>query len=231
MVFFGKNKRTIFRFFYPSTYRPQLSSLVVILSIPLVVHYVHSSQKIKNKKVETEERKEMDVDELPITDLIYFDLNYDSKPYGRLVIGLYGTIVPKTVENFKQLALRKENGYTNTKIHRMIRDYIIQGGDIINNDGTGGESIYGKHFDDENFKIPHFIGSVSMSNLERKDTNSSQFYISTLDNSFLNGRNVVFGRCLTMDLVDEIENEIETKNDSPIKELKIVSCGKLERKK
>jgi len=113
--------------------------------------------------------------------------------FGKLFIQLFDNIVPKTVENFKQLISQKY-GYKGSLIHRIIPGFMIQGGDFTNGDGTGGHSIYGKYFKDENFKINHDdIGYISMAN-SGPDTNGSQFFITLGPQHHLDGKHVVFGK-------------------------------------
>jgi len=163
---------------------------------------------------------------------VFFQIKQGDEDLGRVVMQLYQDITPKTAENFKQLCTgeastpEKSLTFKGSAFHRVIKDFMIQGGDFTNGDGTGGESIYGSKFPDENFTIKHtHAGQLSMANAG-PGTNGSQFFITSRDTPHLDGKHVVFGHVVEgMEIIRKIENTETGPSDKPKIDIIIADCG------
>mmetsp|Transcript_12642 Transcript_12642/g.24522 ORF Transcript_12642/g.24522 Transcript_12642/m.24522 type:complete len:183 (-) Transcript_12642:249-797(-) len=168
--------------------------------------------------------------------VVFMDVSIGGQPQGRLRFELRKDVVPRTTENFRQLCtgeMRKDGfpvGYKGAKFHRIIKDFMVQGGDFLNGDGTGSTSIYGTRFDDENFELKHDgPGLLSMAN-SGPNTNGCQFFITCAKCEWLDGKHVVFGKLLADEesslLLRKLEN-VRTKAQSPQLECLVTECGEL----
>lgn len=159
---------------------------------------------------------------------VFFDISIEEQLVGRIVIELFRSVVPRTAENFRALCTHLYGfGYKYSYFHRIIPGFMIQGGDFEKSDGTGGSSIYGDQFEDESFEHKHDrAGLLSMAN-SGKDTNGSQFFITTVPTPHLNEKHVVFGRVIRgMNVVQMIE-ECGTGDGQVSQMVRIDNCGEL----
>lgn len=167
---------------------------------------------------------------------VYFDVSIGGQPAGRITMGLYGTAVPKTVENFRALCTGEKGvgnrgkplHYKGSIFHRIIPQFMLQGGDFTDGNGRGGESIYGEKFADENFRVKHTKpGLLSMANAG-PGTNGSQFFITVTETPHLDGKHVVFGEvCEGYEEVVKKCEELGSGGGKTEKEIVITDCGEL----
>jgi cyclophilin family peptidyl-prolyl cis-trans isomerase len=186
---------------------------------------------ILQKRRETRKKQEQEQEKIKKQkeDLVYMDIGINNKHIGRIIIKLFSDVVPKTCNNFRTLCNNnKKLSYKRSPFHRIIKDFMIQGGDFTNENGKGGMSIYGSKFEDENFDIPHdqpYLLSMANSG---PNTNGSQFFITTSETPHLDGKHVVFGIVVEgHEIVDELNNTETDRSDRPTKNIRIMDCGKI----
>ncbi|XP_026884274.1 peptidyl-prolyl cis-trans isomerase F, mitochondrial [Electrophorus electricus] len=160
--------------------------------------------------------------------VVFFDIAADNQPLGRVTFELNADVVPKTAENFRALCTGEHGfGYKGSIFHRVIPQFMCQGGDFTHQNGTGGKSIYGPRFPDENFKLNHTgPGILSMANAG-PNTNGSQFFICTAKTQWLDGKHVVFGSVKDgMEVVKQVE-ALGSRSGKTSKRITIADCGEL----
>mmetsp|Transcript_61875 Transcript_61875/g.188944 ORF Transcript_61875/g.188944 Transcript_61875/m.188944 type:complete len:186 (-) Transcript_61875:58-615(-) len=168
--------------------------------------------------------------------VVFFDISIGGHPVGRIKMELFRDVVPKTAENFRQLCTGEFKlnkvpiGYKNCTFHRIIKDFMIQGGDFVKGDGTGSLSIFGERFPDENFTLKHDKpGLLSMAN-SGANSNGCQFFITCNKSDWLDNKHVVFGQVLdpaSMLVVRKIENVAVGAGSKPRLSVLITECGEL----
>jgi cyclophilin family peptidyl-prolyl cis-trans isomerase len=189
-------------------------------------HKIIEGKKNKKKQIMLKPKKSTPITKLPTSPKKMPNCYFKIKGMGDIHIQLFDNIVPKTAENFRLLCKNKK--YNDSVFHRVIKGFMIQGGDYENGNGTGGKSIWNNNFPDENFIVKHNEpGLLSMANAG-PGTNGSQFFILTQPQKHLDGKHVVFGKVIKgMDIVYRIERTPVNFEDRPIHEILIDDCGLL----
>eukprot|EP00051_Salpingoeca_urceolata_P032956 m.18223 g.18223 ORF g.18223 m.18223 type:complete len:210 (+) comp5669_c0_seq2:2-631(+) len=164
---------------------------------------------------------------------VFMDVSIGSRPAGRLVFELFSDNVPKTAENFRVLCAEQREvagtalTYKGSTFHRIINGFMAQGGDFTNHNGTGGVSIYGNKFPDENFVDRHTgRGKLSMANAG-PDTNGSQFFITFTATPHLDGAHVVFGEVVEGDDVLDSLESVGSGSGQPLEQVVVTDCGEI----
>jgi cyclophilin family peptidyl-prolyl cis-trans isomerase len=229
----------------------QKNIIILLVSIAVIIasyfawtyykkRYSQSPQMIElqNKNLDTNIKEDFD-NNVPSNNTLYedtslnpyFDIEVGGIYQGRIVFQLFDDVVPKTCKNFRFLCsngllVKGTPSYEGSSFHRVIKNFMLQGGDFTNGDGTGGMSIYGNKFEDENFELKHNQpGLLSMAN-SGPNTNGSQFFITTEKTDWLDGKHVVFGIVIGgYDIVSKIENMEIDENNKPKLDVIIKKCG------
>jgi len=248
----------LFDFFKNLDIKNILYILVIIIIVGIIGYYIYktffsknNNEKVENSKntehmenrdvIEDNKIKEPDIDYSKMVDNLsnypFFDIMIGDKHEGRLIFQLFDEDAPRTCLNFRHLCGRnilnngKKPSYQGVEFHRIIPNFMIQGGDITRGDGTGGMSIYGEQFEDENLGAQHNQpGLLSMANAG-PNTNSSQFFITTTETPHLDGKHTIFGIVLQgMDIIRKMESIETDENDRPKVSCKILKSGLLTKR-
>jgi peptidyl-prolyl isomerase D len=214
----------IFIFLYIFNKKTQINIKENKIQNKVKVSIKDKNYKEREYKDYKEYKEEIKVPSKKPEDLVYMDIGFNGKFIGRVTIKLFSNIVPKTCKNFRTLC--ENANYKDSPFHRIISDFMIQGGDFTNGDGTGGKSIYGNTFEDENFKLIHNKQYLlSMANAG-PNTNGSQFFILTGPAPHLDGKHVVFGEVIHgFSLIDGLNKVPTDENDKPNDNYTILDCG------
>jgi cyclophilin family peptidyl-prolyl cis-trans isomerase len=184
---------------------------------------IKRTKHIKKKKVRIHDNN-IKSKEINKETFVYLTVEINRQEVGKIVIKLFDDVVPKTCNNFRTLCKTKK--YANSPFHRIIKDFMIQGGDFTNQNGTGGYSIYGNKFEDENFILKHnkpYLLSMANSG---PDTNGSQFFITTTETPHLDGKHVVFGEVVKgFELIYQLNNVDTDHKDMPHDRIIISDSG------
>ncbi len=202
--------------------------LISVLSVIVIKKCFFKQEKlteIKKLKPKIKKTVTFKIPEKPKNPIVFLEISVNNKKIGELIIELFEDVVPKTTKNFLELCTNNKLTYKNNLFHRIIPEFMCQGGDITNGDGSGGLSIYGKKFKDENFKLKHsVVGLLSMANAG-PNTNSSQFFITFRPTPWLDDKHVVFGRVIRGFPILSLIEDQGTEDGTPRNKVTISNCG------